>query len=118
MLRSIVARVGRHGIQQQSAAFSSVHESILKHDTPTASAPLVQHYRPRWPKLPITKPAEEGEFLGIMPVPEARAIDPKVLKFEMTATFAHGSSIYYEHMLIHPSDFKVRLRVSYICHFP
>ena len=112
MLRSVLSSAGKRIVNQQTAAFSSVHETIHGHDSSTASVPLIEHYQPRWPKLPITKPAATGEFSGIMAIPAHRAIPAKALRFEMTATFSHGASIYYEHMTFNPCDFKVGLKVN------
>lgn len=112
MFRSTVTRTGRYSLRQLSSACSSQRENILKHGNPAAAVPLLEQYRPRWPQLPIEKPAEKDEFIGILPIPETRTIPASVLRFQMSATFAHGTSIIYEHMSFNPADFKVGLKVS------
>lgn len=113
MLRSVVAKVGQRGAYQQVALCSILRESIYEHSSPASAIPLLEQYRPRWPQLPITKLAEEGECRGVLPIPETRTISASLLRFEMRATFSHGSSLIYEHMAFNPADFKVGVKVSF-----
>ena len=39
-----------------------------------------------------------------------------MLRFEMSATYEQGSSLFYPHMKMNPSDFKVIVRVSLSFH--
>ena len=112
MLRSTVTKAGKWRLNRQSTAFSSLHETIHSHNTTSAAIPLIEHHRPRWPRLPIPKPAEQDEFNGIMAIPEIRSVPASALRFEIQATFNHGTSLYYEHMPCNPVDFRVRLFVS------
>jgi hypothetical protein len=112
MLRSTVTRTVRCSFHQLSSACSSQRDNIFKHGSPAAAVPLLEQYRPRWPQLPMDTPAEKDEFNGILPIPETRTIPASVLRFQMSATFAHGSSLIYEHMSFNPADFKVGLKVS------
>ena len=114
MLRSVVAKVGQRRASQQIALSSTLRESIFKHSNVCAAVPLLEQYRPRWPQLPIPKLAEKGECLGVLPIPETRTISPSVLRFQMRATFTHGSSLIYEHMAFNPVDFKVGVKVSFL----
>lgn len=109
-----MAKVGQCGAYQQSALCSSLRENLAEHSSSCSAVPLLEQYRPRWPQLPITKLPEEGECRGILPIPETRAISPSLLRFQMNATFTHGSSLIYEHMSFNPVDFKVGLKVGFL----
>ena len=74
---------------------------------PASALPLISQFQSRWPK-----PIDEQLPKQMEPLP--RTIPDSKLHFQMKATFAHGSSIFYPHLKFHPSDFKVSLVVSFI----
>ena len=113
MLRSTLTKVGKKSSQKQGLAFSSLHATIHGHNATSAAIPLIEHHRPRWPRLPIPKPAKQDEFEGIMGIPPTRTVPASALRFQIQATFSHGTSLFYEHMPCNPIDFRVRLHVSY-----
>jgi hypothetical protein len=92
-------------VQRHSSGYSS---SILPHNSPTSSAPLVQHFRPRWPEpeLAVVPPD------AALKLPEQRTVSEKVLRFQMSATFSHGTSIFYPHLKFNPADIKVSVKVG------
>ena len=95
---------------------SSGIRSINQHNSPAAAVPLIEHYRPRWPQPPLAAAptGNKTELNGIVPVlnrPKTRSVPASALRFSLSATFSHGSSIYYSHLQYHPTDFKVALKV-------
>ena len=92
-----------------SKLFASSLTSINSHNNAGAAAPLIEHFRSRWPHAPIpTIPSGSNDNLTI---PKQRMVPTSVLRFSFTATFGHGSSIYYSHLSYNPADFKVALKV-------
>ena len=91
-------------VQRYISGYSS---SILPHNSPASSAPLVQHFRPRWPEpeLAVVPPD------AALKLPEQRTVSEKILRFQMSATFSHGTSIFYPHLKFNPADIKVSVKV-------
>ncbi len=99
----------------QLANISSAH-SINPHNSSASATPLIEHYRPRWPQppLPSAPSGDVSSLDGVVPIlniPAKRSIPATALRFSLSATFSHGSSIYYSHLQYHPADFKVSLKV-------
>lgn len=80
--------------------------STLSDHGNSSSNPLIENYRSTWPDPEYQAPANILESLPKRTVPDS------VLKFRMTASFGHGSSIFYPHIATHPADCKVRMQVS------
>lgn len=74
----------------------------------SSSSPLIENYRSTWPDPEFQAP---HNILAAAPV---RTVPDSALGFIMTATLNHGSSIFYPHMDIHPSDCKVKLQVNHM----
>jgi hypothetical protein len=112
MLRSyssaLFRQCGAFGTQKY---FASSLKSINSHNSAAAAAPLLEHFRSRWPQSTIPKIAPGSSSLKI---PKQRAIPSSALRFSFSATFGHGSSIYYSHLNYHPADFKVALKVRQV----
>ena len=62
-------------------------------------------YSTSWPFPADEKVPEEK-------VPAPRTISDDKLRFQMRATFTHGSSIFYPHLKHHPADYKVAVVVN------
>lgn len=85
----------------------SLSDSILNHNSPNASIPLIEHYRSSWPEpQPIV---EEGADKMI--IPPIRTVSDDKLVFTLKSSFNHGNSIFYPHLKFNPADYKVALQV-------
>lgn len=94
------------------ATLPIVRKHQVKNSEFDASMPFIENYRPRWPAPELFLSQEE------INIPK-RTVPDEVLKFEMTATMAHGQAIRYPHMEFNPADFKVILyvRLSWLYDF-
>jgi hypothetical protein len=86
----------------------SLSDSIVNHNSPNATIPLVEHYRSTWPEpQPLV---EEGKKIIIKP--PIRTIGDDKLVFTLKSSFDHGSSIFFPHLKFNPADYKVALQVN------
>ena len=111
--------IQRPAQQLTFAANVSSARSINPHNSPASATPLIEHYRPRWPQPPLPSVPSGGKSSldGVVPIlniPAKRSVPATALRFSLSATFSHGSSIYYSHLQYHPADFKVSLKVILI----
>lgn len=109
MLGNSARSICRRLVPDVQKHFLSSAKSINLHNSATAAAPLIEHFRSRWPHTSI--PSVPSGSININ-IPKQRTIPPSVLRFSFSATFGHGSSIYYSHLNHHPADLKVSLKVS------
>jgi hypothetical protein len=77
---------------------------------PEAFAPLVEQFRTSWPEATPKSVPVSNEFLKAK-LPE-RTVSEDILRFEMSATYDPGSSLFYAHMKTNPADFKVIVKVN------
>lgn len=77
---------------------------------PPASAPLVENFRTSWPEAKPSTVSVSSESVQEKLPP--RTVSDDDLRFEMSATYDPGSSLFYDHMKMNPADFKVVLKVS------
>jgi hypothetical protein len=78
---------------------------IRGHNNRNSNAPLLEKYRPVWPDSDFGK--GNVEELPLRSVPQ------EDLKFQLTASFENGSSLFYPHLPHNPADFKVKLSVRH-----
>lgn len=80
---------------------------LAKHNNQRASIPLIEHYTSRWPEPDVKITESNAEALTL----PKRTVPDEALRFELKATYDHGSSILHPHMDFNPADFKVKLYV-------
>lgn len=83
------------------ASFSSK----VSKEVHTDSGLYVKNYRPLW---------TDFDFAGAStpaPLPK-RTVSDSALNFQLTATFTHGSAIFFPHLKMNPADAKVKMTVS------
>ena len=76
----------------------------VKNRTVNKAVSLIDKKSTNWPF-----PADEVMPEAVTPLPRTIADDK--IRFQMRATFTHGSSIFYPHLKHHPADYKVALVV-------
>lgn len=81
---------------------------------PESFTPLVEKFRTSWPDAAPKSISITNELLKAK-LPE-RTVSEDILRFEMSATYDPGSSLFYAHMKTNPADFKVIVRVSLYIH--
>jgi hypothetical protein len=87
-------------------AFTS--RSLQTRRNPGARVPFVENYRNNWPETENILPEHVPE-----PILPPRTVSDSCLRFKLTSTFDHGSSIFYPHLSTHPADLKVTLKVMF-----
>mmetsp|Transcript_22365 Transcript_22365/g.37407 ORF Transcript_22365/g.37407 Transcript_22365/m.37407 type:complete len:185 (+) Transcript_22365:56-610(+) len=80
--------------------------TLPHHHNLKSNAPLIENYRSSWPDPIPDKPAHT-----LLDLPK-RTVPDKVLRFQFTANFSSGGSIFYSHLKTNPADFKVIMKVS------
>lgn len=91
--------------QVSTAALRASFSSKATKEVYTDSQLYMKNYHPLW---------TEFDFAGAAtppPLPK-RTVPESALNFELTATFTHGSAIFYPHMKMNPADAKVKMTVS------
>ena len=93
-----------HGKHIARSGIRCLH-NLGEHVNPNSKSPLLQSYRTTWPDpSPVTNVPE--------PVLPKRTVPDHVLKFKLSATYEHGTAIFFPHLKFNPADFKVALYVS------
>ena len=72
--------------------------------SPSPRFPLIEHYKSSWPEM-TPRATITPQNLPVRTIPDS------VLRFEMSAAYDQGSSLFYSHMKVNPADFKVILKV-------
>jgi len=73
--------------------------------------PLLEKFHGQWPQ-PSDVNRTDGPNNRSLPNPPPRTVAAEKLKFEITSSFEHGTSILYPHLEFNPADYKVALHVS------
>jgi len=83
--------------------------SIKSAARPESFSPLVEQFRTSWPDVaPQSIPVSNELLKAKLPT---RTVSEDILRFEMSATYDPGSSLFYAHMKTNPADFKVIVKV-------
>lgn len=93
-----------HLIAFTSSRLSS--RTLQTRRNPGSRVPFLENYRNNWPATEQILPEHVSE-----PTLPPRTISDSCLRFKLTSTFDHGSSIFYPHLSTHPADLKVTLKV-------
>lgn len=92
------------GMSTASRCFSRCF-SVQKNVTARSATPLIQSFRASWPQ-PLLSKGQDVEL-------PKRTVPDSVLRFQLKATFDHGTAILYPHLDYNPADYKIVMFVSF-----